>query len=102
MGQLITGRYLTVKLLSVVSCPNVGTLFRNGTTVSGEVVFGAVDPGRSRSILELHSVLGVKEDEELSFEWLRDLDYEQRRRRKSALRQKRTAVADDEGPRDMG
>ena len=78
------------------------SVYRNGTTVLGEVVFGAVDPNRPRSILELGSVLGVEEDEELNFERLRDLDVGRRRRRNSVLRQKRTAAADDEGQRDMG
>ena len=66
----------------------------------GDVVFGAVDPNHPRSILELRSVLGVDKDEELNMERLRDLDLG--RRRKSAVRLKRTALADYEGPRDMG
>ena len=76
----------------------------NGTSVLGEVVFGAVDPYRPRSILELRSVLDVEEDEEeLSMERLRDLDVRRRRRRKIAQRRKRTVTATgSEGPRDMG
>ena len=109
MGQLLTGRFFWQRygrfFLYLVPPLFIDTLHkyvpnRNGTTVLGEVVFGAVDPKRPRSILELRSVLGVEEDEVLNLERLRGLDVG--RRRKSALRKKRTAVADDEGPRDMG
>ena len=65
-------------------------------------MYGAVDPNRPRSILELRSVLDVEEDEELTLERLRDLDV-RRRRRKIGKRRKRTATAGgSEGPRDMG